>query len=41
MKTIFSYFPEMFEKPVPAKYDLKNEIKKYYEILTIYEYAEK
>ena len=34
MKTIFSFFPEMFENPAPAKYYFfKNQ--KYYEILTI------
>ena len=32
MKTTFSHFPGMFEKPAPAKYYLKKL--KYYELLT-------
>jgi len=35
MKTTFSYFPEIFENPAPAKYYLKKKNLKYYEILTI------
>ena len=37
MKTTFSYFPGMFEKPTPAKIILKEQNQKNYEILTIYE----
>ena len=41
MKTTFSYFPGMFENPAPVKFNLKKQNKKYYEILTIYEWVEK
>jgi len=37
MKTTFSYFPGMFENPAPAKYYLKKQNQKYYEILSICE----
>jgi len=40
MKTPFSYFPGMFENPVPAKYYLKKN-QKYYEILILYTNASK
>ena len=35
MKMTFSYFPEMFENPAPAKYNLKKkQNQKYNETLT-------
>ena len=40
MKTTFSYFPGMVENPAPVKYySKKKRNKKYYKILTLYEYV--
>ena len=48
MKTTFSYFPGMFENPIPAvktscklNFIFKEQNQKYYEILAIYECVEK